>query len=165
MITKQEIADIIKKYFSDEKWQYDFIESKNHFTTGVNFDNPLAPFRICIVLHDDFVTGYMSASFHINKSMILQGSEYFCRANYGLILGNFELDCDDGEIRFKVNVPNCLFSSEIQKAMKLLIALPINMFEIYGASLLRVISQEILPKKAIEEAEKTIRESNTSSKN
>jgi hypothetical protein len=29
-------------------------------------------------------------------------AEYLTRANYGLVIGNFEMDLDDGEVRFKV---------------------------------------------------------------
>jgi hypothetical protein len=27
-----------------------------------------------------------------------------CRANYGMIVGNFEIDLDDGEVRYKTSV-------------------------------------------------------------
>jgi hypothetical protein len=30
--------------------------------------------------------------------------EFLHRVNYGTIVGNFELDCDDGEIRFKTSL-------------------------------------------------------------
>jgi len=30
--------------------------------------------------------------------------EFLHRVNYGTIIGNFELDCDDGEIRFKTSI-------------------------------------------------------------
>jgi hypothetical protein len=30
--------------------------------------------------------------------------EFLHRVNYGTIVGNFELDCDDGEIRFKTSI-------------------------------------------------------------
>lgn len=31
-------------------------------------------------------------------------AEFLHRVNYGTIIGNFELDCDDGEIRFKTSI-------------------------------------------------------------
>jgi hypothetical protein len=31
-------------------------------------------------------------------------AEFLTRANYGMILGNFELDFDDGEIRYKTSI-------------------------------------------------------------
>jgi hypothetical protein len=31
-------------------------------------------------------------------------AEFLHRVNYGTIVGNFELDCDDGEIRFKTSI-------------------------------------------------------------
>ncbi len=32
-------------------------------------------------------------------------AEFICRANYGLPIGNFEMDFADGELRFKVGIP------------------------------------------------------------
>lgn len=34
----------------------------------------------------------------------LSVAEFLCRANYGLILGNFEMDYDMGEVRYKTSV-------------------------------------------------------------
>jgi hypothetical protein len=31
-------------------------------------------------------------------------AEFICRANYGLLLGNFELDFEDGEVRFRTSL-------------------------------------------------------------
>jgi hypothetical protein len=31
-------------------------------------------------------------------------AEFFARANYGMVVGNFELDMTDGELRYKVAV-------------------------------------------------------------
>ena len=31
-------------------------------------------------------------------------AEFVCRANYGLVIGNFEMDFDDGEVRYKTSI-------------------------------------------------------------
>ena len=33
-----------------------------------------------------------------------QVAEYITRANYGLVVGNFEMDYDDGEVRYKTSI-------------------------------------------------------------
>lgn len=38
-------------------------------------------------------------------SRVPQVAELITRINYGLSVGNFELGCDDGEVRFKTSVP------------------------------------------------------------
>ncbi len=34
----------------------------------------------------------------------LEQQQFVCRANYGMIVGNFEIDLDDGEVRYKTSV-------------------------------------------------------------
>ena len=40
----------------------------------------------------------------VAEAQRLAMSEFLHRANYGLVLGNFELDLGDGEVRFKVGI-------------------------------------------------------------
>jgi len=42
-------------------------------------------------------------------------AEFITRANYGLIIGNFEMDFDDGELRYKtsLDVENVPFTAEL----------------------------------------------------
>lgn len=53
-----------------------------------------APFLICI------------ASFRqtVPDARRLEAAEYLHRINYGLLLGNFEMDYDEGEVRFRTSL-------------------------------------------------------------
>jgi len=41
---------------------------------------------------------------HVPEEHRLRACEFITRANYGLRIGNFEMDMDDGELRYKVSV-------------------------------------------------------------
>jgi len=47
---------------------------------------------------------YSACPFNIPSEQRLAAAEFITRVNYGLIIGNFELDLDDGELRFKTSL-------------------------------------------------------------
>ena len=77
--------------------------------------------------------------------------EAIARANYGLYLGNFELDMADGELRFKSSLPvNDAEPSDTQ--IRRLISNSIGVVAHYGPALLDVACTELEPAMAIEKA-------------
>ena len=58
-------------------------------------------------------------------------AEYLHRANYGLRVGNFELDYDDGEIRYKTYI-DADFTEITDKTIMMSIFIPGDMFNKYG---------------------------------
>lgn len=81
-------------------------------------------------------------------------AEYLHRANYGLNIGNFEFDYDDGEVRYKVYTEcnnNKLINEDIIQSS---IFIPIMMMDLYGKNLLKVmLNDDVSIEKAIEEVE------------
>ncbi len=47
---------------------------------------------------------YVVAAIKVPEAQRMEAAEFFTRANFGLVLGNFELDFSDGEIRYKTSV-------------------------------------------------------------
>ncbi len=79
-------------------------------------------------------------------------AELLARANYGLILGNFELDFDDGEIRFRTSRtigPQMLDG----KDMRELIATNVSAMDLYLPAIEAVLTSDITPAAAIDEVE------------
>ena len=46
----------------------------------------------------------LSGANHSAGGKIPEAAEFITRANYGLTIGNFELDFDDGEVRYKTSL-------------------------------------------------------------
>ncbi|MEB3279645.1 MAG: YbjN domain-containing protein [Lyngbya sp.] len=75
-------------------------------------------------------------------------AEFIARANYGTIIGNFELDFTDGEIRFKTSIDvegDTLSSALIQS----LVYTNVMMMDEYLPGILAVVSGELSPVEAI----------------
>jgi hypothetical protein len=79
-------------------------------------------------------------------------AEAIVRANYGLRVGKFELDFDDGEIRFQVS--QILVDDAVgQDVIERMIGTAVNMLDTYLPALLSVIYANESPKEAIARVE------------
>lgn len=58
--------------------------------------------RVLAELEQVLVHVYYPTIVPVDRRMMV--AEFLMRANYGLRLGNFEMDLDDGEVRFKASV-------------------------------------------------------------
>jgi hypothetical protein len=85
-----------------------------------------------------------------DKYTVMQ--EFLTRANFGLRIGNFELDLQDGEIRFKTSIQ---FAGEVQADLMIEQCLLINIMtmERYLPGILQVIFTDISPDQAIAQIE------------
>jgi hypothetical protein len=79
-------------------------------------------------------------------------AEFITRANYGMIIGNFELDYSDGEIRYKTSVD--VEDIEIgEPLIRHLVYANVLTMDKYFPGLMRVLYAGIDPVNAIEEVE------------
>lgn len=98
-----------------------------------------------------YVTSPLSADAD-DKDMIARMSEFICRANFGLIRGNFELDVRDGEIKFKFYVP----CDDIVPSNKIIgesFYIPMQMFKKYGDGIVSIIFTDITAEEAVMKCE------------
>lgn len=116
--------------------------------------------RLLIILHEDKrdpsmctrISAYGLPTTKADETCMAETCEFIARANYGIAIGNFEVDVRDGELRYKVciNVRDGLPGHD---ALDDLISLPVLMFNRYGDGFLRVIMGVSTPKEAIEKIE------------
>lgn len=79
-------------------------------------------------------------------------AEFLCRANYGLILGNFEMDCEIGEVRYKTSVD--VEGGELTTGMvKTMIHVNLSSADKYAKGLIGVLYRGLNPSQAIAEVE------------
>ncbi|MEL7052307.1 MAG: YbjN domain-containing protein [Cyanobacteria bacterium J06588_5] len=77
-------------------------------------------------------------------------AQFITRANYGLILGNFELDYTDGEIRYKTSLD--VESDRLTPALtKNLISTNVTTMDQYLPGLLAFLEQQTPPGQAIKQ--------------
>ena len=96
---------------------------------------------------------YIYHPISILKPSRQKASEFVTRSNYGLPLGNFELDMEDGELRFKLSIP--FFKEAIPlELIRFSINTALSTLSYYHTPLVQILYNDVQPRIAIQLAEK-----------
>lgn len=86
---------------------------------------------------------YSVADFSVPEERIPAVAEYICRANFGLMIGNFELDFDDGQVRFKTSVD--VEGAALEPLLEALFNSNLYLFDLYAPGLRAVAFEGASP--------------------
>ena len=103
---REKIVDAVRDWLENDDWRYEYDAEYPLIKTGITLDSKIKSGSILIIFNEDNYTVYLSALINGNKDDLGELNKYLTMANYGLRNGNFELDMEDGEIRYKTYV-NC----------------------------------------------------------
>lgn len=134
-MNKEEMVDAIRNWLDDDDWKYEYEADRAMIKMGINLKSKIRNGRIYIDVKDDCYVVYLVAPINGDKDNIGELAKYVTMANYGLMNGNFELDVEDGEIRYKTYV-NCDGLNELSSAViQDSIYVPCLMMDRYGNGL------------------------------
>jgi len=85
-------------------------------------------------------------------------AEFITRANYGLLIGNFEMDFTDGEVRYKSSL-DFEGSTLDHPLMRGVIYTAVQTMDRYIMGIMSVIYGGVSPKEAVDEVEKELHSS------
>jgi hypothetical protein len=97
-----DIRTAVARYLSRRQWPYE--DRGQALATPVAGKNGswVAFFEIRDA--DDQLLVYSIIPFDVPEARRTEAALYLTRANFGLAIGNFELDVDDGEVRYKTSI-------------------------------------------------------------
>lgn len=102
------LFDIAHSFLVNDEWNPTVDESETGSTRFLRtaFSGTSGRWRCLMVINEEREQVCMYSILDVNCPGDQRGavSEFITRANYGLIIGNFELDYSDGEIRYKSSV-------------------------------------------------------------
>ncbi len=146
----ESIFDAIVKFFKEEEWEVFPVEGETVLQMGFAGDNGN---WMCYaqVVEDEETAQFIFYSVcpvNVPENKRLSVAEFITRANYGLLIGNFELDLVDGEIRFKtsIDVKNDRLSSALFQP---LVYTNVVMMDRYLPGIMAVIYGGVSPENAI----------------
>ena len=157
----QVLARKIDQFLTDDDWKYTFDEDIGLFRFTFSINSKLKQLLYDIKVNDDEYMVYANCSVgpeKDDKELMTKLAEFFCRANYGLRIGCFEMDMNDGEIRYKVCVDCDGDSEPTEEIIKNSIIVPAYMFDRYGNGMLEVIFAGKDPEQAVKDAESDLKE-------
>lgn len=97
------VADAVTAFFASEDWPIAEFEP-GVFETAFEGTTTVWPVRI-LVFEDDVRAVFVSAlPSRVPEAALAAIGEFCNRANFGLAVGNFELDHDSGEVRFRTSI-------------------------------------------------------------
>ena len=101
---KQDIYATLVRFFEGAKWK--FQSSAEQRSVTLVFDGKHGPWTTHVKAFDDDqqVGVYGILPFTIESERRLAAAELITRANFGLVIGNFEMDFADGEVRYKTSL-------------------------------------------------------------
>jgi hypothetical protein len=144
------IYDTMVEYFREEGWIFQPVEGQPALTMRVrgatgswaclaharNDTRRFCFFSICPV--------------SVPAAQLAAVAELLTRANYGLIIGNFELNYDDGEVRFRTSID--VRGARLETVMvRSLVHLNLGMMDWFFPALMRVLYSGIPPAVALQQ--------------
>ena len=98
------IFDAMTAFFDQDDWNYDQLPDRPVLRMGFNGDDgQWMCFAQAREEQEQFIF-YSVAPVKAPEERRQEMAEFITRANYGMIVGNFELDFSDGEVRYKTSV-------------------------------------------------------------
>ncbi len=149
----------IREYCDSQNWNYSLDEEKNYLTMRMSLKAVDACTIHVQMRGDDGFTVYTVFPVKAPEGKRDAIAAFLTRANYGLILGNFEMDFDDGEIRFKVTVI-CGEQTLSPAVMERNFDMGFCMFDRYGEGLLKVLYGDAAPLDTVDAIERGDEEEN-----
>src|SRR5512137_2078049 len=98
------IFEKVVAFFQDDGW--DFTQLEGESIIRMEYEGENGKWRCyahVIEERERFVFLSSLASF-VPRLMLLEASEYLTRANFGMEVGNFEIDFSDGTVRYRTSV-------------------------------------------------------------
>ncbi|MDJ0775292.1 MAG: YbjN domain-containing protein, partial [Mastigocoleus sp. MO_167.B18] len=90
-------------FFVQDDWNYTEVEEGRAFKVAVDLDN--SNYNCYVIINEEKrnFKFYSISPVKVPENKYTEMAEFFTRANYGMNLGNFEMDFRDGEIRYKTS--------------------------------------------------------------
>ena len=146
------ILGSLEHFFETDGWNYEQVDDKPVLVMHCNGDN--ANWRsVAQALEDrEQAIFYSLCPLNCPEAVRPQMAEFVTRANYGTIIGNFEMDFSDGEIRYKtsIDVEGVEFVPELIRSM---VYANCSTLDRYMPGIQKVIAGAATPEEAVAEVE------------
>lgn len=98
------IFDTMVEFFSEQEWNYERMPDATILRMGMNGKNgKWVAYAQAREEQDQFVY-YSVSPMSVPEDKRLAVAELMARINYGLVIGNWEMDMRDGELRYKTSI-------------------------------------------------------------
>ena len=146
------LYDAMVDFFKTDDWPY--IQLEDRPVLSMNFDGKNAKWTCFAQAREEQRQFIFYSVCPVNAPAEKRPAlaEFITRANYGLIIGNFELDFEDGEIRYKTSLDAEDLALNAT-AFKNLVYANVSMMDQYLPGIMSILYSEISPREMIDQIE------------
>lgn len=93
--------EVVARFLADDEWYPQPLDGTTAFRCG--FNGQSGKFRVIVHVNIELeqLYVYVYAEANVPHEARSEVAEFLTRANWGMRIGNFELDMSDGEVRYK----------------------------------------------------------------
>jgi hypothetical protein len=144
--------DTMIAFFADDDWPYDQLEEMPAIRTGFSGEN--GKWMCFAHVREELEQFVFYSVLPVNAPPPRRAAvaEFITRANSGMIIGNFEMDYNDGEVRYKTSVD--VEGSELTLPLvRQLVYANVSTVDHYLPGLMSMLYTDITPAEAIAKIE------------
>ena len=93
--------DTLGNFLTEDGWNPQFIEEKEAYKINFDSEHGIGVAYAQVLSDLEQFLFYVMMPFKIPEDNLNAIAEFITRANFGLRVGNFEMDFEDGEVRYK----------------------------------------------------------------
>ena len=147
-----EIYQATLQFLKDDEWPHEEIDAFPALRTAFEGQNARWDCFARPLDDDDQLIFYSLCPELIPVNQRAQVMEYITRANFGLRMGNFEMNPDDGELRFKTSL-DAEGVTPPQEMIKAVIYGNVTTMDIYLPGVLAILHADATPIQALSDVE------------
>ncbi|MBQ4050858.1 MAG: YbjN domain-containing protein [Oscillospiraceae bacterium] len=144
----------VRNFLDEGKMHYLYQEDAHAFLMGVEMDEDAGECMMAITAHDEEdLSCHIIYKDNVPEKSRMEIVKYITRANYGLFLGSFQMNMEDGQIVYQVGTvhsDHVVFKEEIAR----MIHVAEDMVRRYSKGFRDVIDGVCSPEEAVEQAER-----------
>lgn len=146
------ILDTVVQFFKEDNWKYQQLEGRPALKLGFQGDNGSWNCYAQAREEPEQFMFYSILDTNVPPDKRAAVAEFLTRANYGLYIGNFEMDYSDGEVRYKTSI--IVKGDRLTPALvKNLVYLNVLMMDKYFPGIMSVVYGGVSPADAIAKIE------------
>lgn len=149
---RDELYNIAEAYCRSQNWHYSADRERYLISFGMNLKNKLKSTKVWIDVKETTIVVFAVCPLNADPADRPKIAEFITRANYGLLLGNFELDYQDGEVRYKATI-SAMTSLPSMDDVERVVDVTFLMMQRYGDGLCKLIMGYGEPEELIKECE------------
>jgi len=149
------VLETVMAFFDEDEWPYEVSEEESALVAGYLGENGEYTCVLRTREAEAQILFYAICPEIIPPAKRPAVAEFITRANYGMYLGNFEMDFEDGEVRYKTaaDIEEQVFTSLF---VKNLVYACVATMDRYMPGIRRLVSSEDPPARVVRELEEGV---------